>query len=90
MIAVAVADHRVLDLSRIEPELFQAADDFVLDRVVPDRVDDDDARRSRYRPRRVFFFPDEIEIVENLRRLDVPRIARGRSLHYAGVRPGRR
>ena len=43
VIAVAVADDHVLDLRRIEPELLQPADHFVLDRVVEDRVDEDDA-----------------------------------------------
>ena len=43
VIAVTMADDHVLDLRRIEPELLHAADDLVLDRIVEDRVDDDDA-----------------------------------------------
>ena len=42
MIEMAVADDRVLDRRGIEAELLQPADDFVLDRIVEDRVDEDD------------------------------------------------
>ena len=77
MIEVAVADDDVLDVRRIESELLQPADHFVLDRVVEDRVDDDDAGGRHDRPRRVFGLPDEIEVVEHFGRLRVPQLASG-------------
>ena len=43
VVAVPVAHDHVLDLRGIEPELLHPTDDLVLDRVVVDRVDDDDA-----------------------------------------------
>jgi hypothetical protein len=43
VIAVAVADEHVLDVGRVRAELLHAADDFVFDRIIENRVDDDDA-----------------------------------------------
>ena len=67
-----------LIVGRIEPQLLQPADDFVLDRVVVDRVDDDDAVRGDDGPGGEFFLTDEVEVVEDLRRFDIPAGAIGR------------
>ena len=60
----------------IEPELAQTFDDLVLDGVIEQRIDDDDARARRDGPRRELCHADEIEIVEHLYGLRVPRLAR--------------
>ena len=75
VIEVPVADEDVLDVSGIESELLQAADHFVFNRVVVDCVDQDDALRCRDRPRRELGHPDVVHVVEDLRRLGVPRLA---------------
>src|SRR5438477_12394751 len=72
MITVTMADDHVFDIRRIEPELFKSADDLVFDRVLPDRIDDDDASRSCDRPRRNILLADEVKIVEHLCGLHVP------------------
>ena len=72
VVAVSVADDRVLDLRRIETEFLHAADDLVLDRVVEDRVDDDNSLGSRDGPRGVLGLSKEIEVVEHLRGFGMP------------------
>ena len=72
VVAVAVADNRVLDLRGVESQLLQAADDFVFDRVVEDRVDEDDPGRRRHGPGGELGLADEVQIVEDLHRFDVP------------------
>ena len=90
VVAVRVADDHVLDLLRIEPERGQPVDDLVLDRVVEDRVHHDDAVRGRDGPRRVLGLADEVEVVEHLDRLGVPRGARGRAGRSRGAAPAAR
>ena len=85
VIVVCVAHKDVLDLGRIEAELAQPAGHLVLDRVVENRVDDDDARRGDDRPGRIFLFADEVEVVEHLDRLGVP--GRPAPAARAGARP---
>src|SRR5215470_7968110 len=72
MIAVTMTDDGVLDLRWIEAQFLQSVDDLVLDRVVEDGIDDDDAVRGAHGPRRVFRLSNEVEIVKDLDRLDVP------------------
>ena len=72
VIDMPVADNRVFDIFRIEAELHQAAGNFILDGVVPDRVHDDDSLGCGDRPCGIFGLADEIEIVENLHGLGVP------------------
>src|SRR5215213_4354568 len=78
MIAVAVADNRVLDLRRIQSEFLQPVDDLGLDRVVENRIDQDDAVRRVDGPRRIFGLSDEVQVVEHLDRLRVPLFPRRR------------
>src|SRR3982750_3115950 len=80
MIVVAVADDRVFDLLRIEPELPQSLDDLVVDRVVENRVDENEAVGGLDGPGGVFALTDEVEIVEDLHRLRMPLGPRRRSL----------
>jgi hypothetical protein len=54
MVDMAMTDQCVSDFSRVEAELLQAADDLVLDRVGPDRVDHDDAVGGDHGPGRIF------------------------------------
>ena len=86
-----VADDHVLDLGRIESKLLQPADDFILDGVIEDRVDDDDAVRRGDGPRGLFGLADEVEVVEHLHRFGVPLrpIRRSRLLATSGRPPGR-
>jgi hypothetical protein len=83
VVEVTVADDDVLDLRGIEAHLFQSADDFILDRVIEDRIDDDDPVRRRHRPRGIFGLSQEIKVVEDLDRLGMPLFA-GRRLRRAG------
>src|SRR5436190_15143826 len=79
MIAVTVADDGVLDVLRPESDLFQAFGDLVVDRIIVQRIQNDDAVRRGDGPRRHIFHPDEIEVVEDLHRLGVPRVMCGRT-----------
>src|SRR5262245_60530558 len=72
MVVVTMADDDVLDRSGIKPHLLQAVRHFVLDRVVEDRVEDDDAVRGRERPRGVLRLSDKVQVVEDLDRFGVP------------------
>jgi hypothetical protein len=72
VVDVGVAHDRIFDPRRIEPKLAQAAFHLVCDRIVPDRVNEDDPVGSIHRPGGIFLLADEIEIVEHLHRLDVP------------------
>ena len=73
-----VADDDVLDRRRIEAELFQAADDLLLRVIREQRVDQDDSLAGRQRPGIVDLRSDEIEVIEDFRRLGVPGVASGR------------
>ena len=70
-----VADDHVLDLCRIEAELFQPAYNFFLRVVGLKRIDEDDSLAGSQRPGTVDLGADEIEIVENFGRFDVPGFA---------------
>src|SRR5215813_6596827 len=72
MVDVGVAYYRIFEPRRIEPKLAQATFHLVGDRIVPDRVDEDDPVRGVHRPSGIFLLADEVEIVEYLYRLDVP------------------
>ena len=78
VIGVGVRNQDVLDLLRVESQLLHPADDQLLGVVRKDRVDQDDAVSGRQRPRRVNLATHEIEVVEHLRGIGVPRIALGR------------
>ena len=78
VVEMGMADHHVLDVGRVEPQRRQPVDDLVLDRVVEDGVDQDDAVRGGHRPGRVLGHPDEVQVVEDLHRFGVPRIPRWR------------
>ena len=80
VVRVPVAYDGVLDVRRIETKLLQPARDLVFNRVVVDRVDDDDAGRCRNGPYGVFRLPQPIEVVEDLDRLGVPYGSVGRAL----------
>src|SRR2546423_14202005 len=84
MIDMCVAHDGIFDPRRIEAELLEPADDLVLDRIGPDRIDDDDAVGGDDRPGGVFLLADVVEIVEYLDRLIVP----GGALRHRS-RPGR-
>jgi hypothetical protein len=82
-----VADNHVFDLRRIEAERLQSTDHFVLDGVVEDRVDDDDAVAGVDRPRGIFGLSEEVQVVKDFRRLAVPLIVLlGAILGSAGAR----
>src|SRR3954464_4627961 len=76
MIAVSVADEHVLDRRWIEAQLLHSAHDFVLDRIIKQRVDDDDAGGGGHRPCRIFRLAEPVEIIEDADRFSVPLIAR--------------
>src|SRR5688572_2020398 len=82
---MAVADDDVLDVRGIQPEFAEALVDFRLDRVIVDGVEEDDALRRGNRPDRKLRLPEEIEVVEDLLRLGVPRLASGRGWWAAGA-----
>ncbi len=75
MVEMAVADQHVTDVGRIEAELLEPAHHFVLDRVIEQRIDHDDAVRGRHGPRRELRHADEVEVVEYFLRIRVPAIA---------------
>src|SRR5262245_26059178 len=76
MIAVTVTDDGVLDLPGIQSELLQSACNFLFDRIIEDRVDNDDALRGRHGPGRVLQLADEVQVVENLLRIPIPLFSR--------------
>ncbi len=93
MIEVAVAHDGVLDRGGIEPQLLQSSNNLVLDRVVEDRIDDDNPGRCGDCPRRVLRLPDEIQVVEDFYRFGMPLGPVGRALPLCRRRlacPGRR
>ena len=47
VIDMTMGDERIFDLCRVQSELAQSADDLVLDRIGPDRIEQHDALRSR-------------------------------------------
>src|SRR3954464_12840120 len=75
MIAVSVADEHVLDRRWIEAQLLHSAHDFVLDRIVKERVDDDDAGGGGHGPCRILRLAQPVGISEDADRLGVPLIA---------------
>ena len=75
VIQMGMADDDVLDVGRVEADRRQSVHDLVLDRVIEDRVDEDDAVRRRHRPGRVFGHAEEVQVVEDLHRVGVPRLA---------------
>src|SRR5688572_32670299 len=77
VIGMRMRDDGVADRRRIEPELLQPTGDLVFDRVVEQRVDQDDALRRRHSPCGVFALADEVEVVEDLHGLRVPGRAVG-------------
>src|SRR5919108_5594064 len=88
MVAMRMADQDVFDITWIESELGEAVDDLWLGCVVEQCVDDDDALAGGQCPRRMDLRPDEVERVEHLVWLCVPRGAIGhRADSRRGVRP---
>jgi len=77
VIAVRVRDDDVLDRDRIEAQLFQAAHNLLFRVIGEERIEDDDAFAGCERPE-CGSSNDEIEVIENLRRSDIPGFA-GRS-----------
>src|SRR6187549_1428235 len=84
MIAVAVADQHVFDVRRVEADLLHAGDDFVLDRIVEQRVDDDDAGGGGDGPRRELRLAEPVEVVEDPHRFGMPLVARWRGSRRCG------
>src|SRR5262249_46255503 len=80
VVDMTMADEDILDSRWIQTEFTQAIDDLVLDRIIEERVDDDDPVRGRDGPRGIFRLAKVVEIVEDLRRLDMPLGARRRTL----------
>src|SRR5262245_1618206 len=76
-----MADQHVLDRARIEAEGGHALYHLRLDRIVEERIDDDDAFARRQRPRGVNSGADEIEVVEDF---VWPRVPRGAAGHDRG------
>ena len=83
MVNVTMAHEYVFDFRWVQSELFQTIDDFILDRVIPQRVHDNDAVRCRHSPRGVFRLADEVEIVEDLYWLRMPLGTVGRTFRLA-------
>src|SRR5204862_6744484 len=72
MVAMAMADEDIFDLTRIHPQLLDAVDDLRLDRVMEKRIDHDEAGARLDHPRVPAVVADPIEIVEDLARLLIP------------------
>src|SRR4051794_10143977 len=72
MVAMTVGDEHVFDVAWIHPQLLDAVDDLRFDRVMEQRVDDDETSAGLDHPRIVSEVADPIEIVEDLARLLVP------------------
>lgn len=72
VVTVPVAHEHVRDVGRIEPERPQPLDNFRLDVVVIQRVDDDDAPGGRDRPGVERPRAEEVEVVEHLGRIGIP------------------
>ena len=86
VIVVPVGNDHVADRGRVQGELAQAADDRALDVVVKTRVQQDDPGAGGQCPCRGGPIADEVQIVEDARRLDVQLCGRG----GRGGRGGRR
>src|SRR5207253_3649107 len=80
MINVTVTDDDVLDFLRIQPELRQALDNLVFNRIVENRINNDDPVRGIDGPGRIFGHPDEIKIIEDFYRLRMPLLTTRRPL----------
>ena len=94
VIAMSVAHDDVLDGRRIESELLQAVDDLVFNRIIENGVDQDEPGGGLHGPDGVFDLTEEVEVVEDLRRLGVPlrtigRTGRLRSGGLSGREPER-
>src|SRR5688572_15051801 len=76
MIPVSMGDENVLDLIGIKPELAESADNQFFGVVRKDRVDQDDSISGRERPGGVQLPADEVQVVENTRRLGEPCLTR--------------
>src|SRR5437763_5485983 len=83
MVNVTMAHEYVSDFRWVQSELFQTIDGFILDRVIPQRVHDNDAVRCCHGPGGVFRLADEVEIVEDLYRLRMPLGTIGRTFRLA-------
>src|SRR6185369_6429002 len=64
VVRMRMADDYVADFLRVDAQFLQATDDFILDRVVEDGVDEDDAAAGTQTPDREGRLPEEEEIVE--------------------------
>ena len=80
MIDVAMTHDDVLDFLRIQSDLRQAIGDFVFNRIIENRIDNDDAVRSVDSPGRILRHPHEVQIIEDLYRLGMPLLTIRRSL----------
>ncbi len=80
---MAVRKNDVLNVGRIQAEVLQPVDDFLLDGVVEQGLDDDDALTADERPGVVRLRAEEVEVVGNFGRLRVPGFARGRGARTA-------
>lgn len=85
--AVRMADHDVLDISRVETELLHVIHDLVLSGVTKQSIEPDNAGGSLYCPCAVCLGGKHIQVVENLPVFGVPVFLRGRA---AFRRNGRR
>src|SRR5262245_24369948 len=74
-IVVSMMDDHILDLSRIQANLFQVFPDLLLDGVIVRGIDQDDSFRRRYRPYRLIIqvaVSHVVEIVEDLDWISTP------------------
>ena len=62
VIDMTMGDERVFDLCGVESEFPQSADDLVLDRVGPDRIEQHDAFRGRQAQAEYSFSPTKYKL----------------------------
>src|SRR5580698_6457374 len=87
---MSMAHHGIFNIGRIQTQLLHPANDLIFDRIIKNRVQDDDALRSRDRPHGVLGLAEKIEIVEDLHRLGIPRGPLRRPLLSAPTTASRR
>ena len=76
VVAVAVTHHNILAVCGVEAQLPKTVYNGGVDRIVVQRIDDDDPVGCRDGPRTMVLRPDEVEIVEDLCRFGIPLLQR--------------
>src|SRR5260370_21826277 len=80
------ANDDVLDFLWIQSQLGQALDDLVFNRVIEDRIDNDDPFRRIDGPRRILGHADEVEVIKHSYWFRVPPLTLWRTLRLHGCR----